>query len=117
MIKFNASSSLIVWVQLDFFKYGAKRLTDLTIPRPLTGIISSNKRLVRFGVRLRRWLLPPLVRTSIPDPVIANRLAVALWVFILYFLVVCLRGTIELLSITQNSADSGFIRGCQHKYV
>ncbi len=56
-----------------------------------------NSSLVRLEVRRRRWLLPPLVRTSMPDPVRRKRLDVALWVLILYLPVVCLRGTIELL--------------------
>jgi hypothetical protein len=52
---------------------------------PFTGIIEVNWRFVRFEVRLRKWLLPPLVRTSLPEPVKRKRLAVALCVFNLYF--------------------------------
>ena len=68
------------------------------MPRPLTGSISENKRLERLEVRRRKWLLPILVRTSIPVPVTRKRLAVALWVLILYFPTVGLRGTANLLS-------------------
>jgi len=53
------------------------------IPRPLTGIISAKSCLVRLEVRLRKWLLPPLVRTTTPLPVNRKRLDVALWVLIL----------------------------------
>ena len=59
--------------------------------------------LVRLDVRRRRWLLPPLVRTSIPDPVRRKRLEVALWVFILYF-PACLLAWHDLTPFTQNSA-------------
>ena len=45
---------------------------------PFTETISVNKALVRFEVRRRKWLLPPLVRTNWPDPVKRNRLDVAL---------------------------------------
>ena len=48
---------------------------------PSRGSSRSSSALVRFEVRRRRWLLPPLVRTSMPDPVRRNRLEVALWVF------------------------------------
>ena|SRR5450432_3149743 len=53
--------------------------------RFVTAIILENSRLVRLGVRRRRWLLPPFVRTNIPLPVTRNRFAVALWVLSLYF--------------------------------
>lgn len=53
------------------------------MPRPLTGIISAKSCLVRLEVRLRKWLLPPLVRTKVPLPVHRKRLDVALWVLIL----------------------------------
>lgn len=72
------------------------------MPRPLTGTISVNSRRVRLDVRRRRWLLPPLVRTNIPEPVTRKRLAVALWVLILYLPILCLRGTDELLSTIQD---------------
>ena len=49
--------------------------------RPFTTIISLNNALVRSEVRRRKWLLPPLVRTSVPEPVKRNLLDVALWVF------------------------------------
>src|SRR3990172_1233753 len=70
----------------------------LTIPRPFTEIISVNRRLVRLDVLRRRGLLPPLVRTSIPEPVRRKRLAVALWVLSLYLPLDGLRGTVVLLS-------------------
>ena len=78
-------------------RLGARRWTRFTIPRPFTGIISSNRRFVRLGVRRRRWLLPPLVRTSFPDPVRRKRLDVALCVFSLYLPDVGFRGTVILL--------------------
>jgi len=43
--------------------------------------------LVRFDLRRRKWLLPPLVRTILPEPVMRKRLEAALWVFSLYFFV------------------------------
>src|SRR5260221_5371682 len=54
-------------------------------PALVTAIILPNNRLVRLAVRRRRWLLPPLVRMTLPVPVTRNRLAVALWVLSLYF--------------------------------
>src|SRR5512133_527310 len=57
---------------------------------PFTFTISVNNALVRFDVRRRRWLLPPLVRIKTPDPVRRNRLEVALWVFRLNLPFVCL---------------------------
>jgi hypothetical protein len=44
------------------------------------------RRLVRFDFRLRKWPTWPLVRINLPLPVLRKRFAVALWVFILYFL-------------------------------
>ena len=64
---------------------------------PSTGIISVNKAFVRSGVRRRRWLLPPLVRTRTPVPVRRNRLEVALWVFNLIFPAFTFLGTAKLL--------------------
>lgn len=66
-----------------------------TIFAPCTGTISVNSAFVRTEVRRRKWLLPPFVRTTMPDPVMRNRLDVALWVFSLYFPAFCLRGTCE----------------------
>jgi hypothetical protein len=37
--------------------------------------------------------LPPLVRTTLPDPVTPNRFDVALWVFSLYLATFLLAGT------------------------
>src|SRR5690349_5516139 len=65
---------------------GFKRLMRLMMLRPLTGMVLLNNALVRSEVRRRKWLLPPFVRTSSPEPVRRNRLEVALWVFSLYFL-------------------------------
>jgi hypothetical protein len=84
--------------QSSFFIDGARRRTCLTKRLPLTTTISSNKAFVRFDVRLRRWLLPPLVRIKTPAPVSLNRLDVALWVFNFTFPSFCLRGTENLLS-------------------
>src|SRR5512144_1602748 len=79
------------------------------MPSPLTGSISDNSFLERSEVRRRRWLLPPLVRTSMPDPVRRNRLLVALWVFILNLpSFVDLRDTAKLLSI-----KSAYTRKCR----
>src|SRR5258706_1573038 len=64
---------------------GLRRLIRLMILRPLTGIVLLNNALVRSEVRRRKWLLPPLVRTSTPEPVRRNLLDVALCVFSLYF--------------------------------
>jgi hypothetical protein len=60
---------------------GARRLIRLMNLRPFTTIVSLNNALVRSEVRRRKWLLPPLVRTSVPEPVKRNLLDVALWVF------------------------------------
>jgi len=68
-------------------------LTRWTILSPLTGTISVNNALVRFEVRRRRWLFPPLVRNKTPDPVRRNRFEVALWVFNLNLPDFILRGT------------------------
>src|SRR5262245_12554464 len=72
--------------------FGASRLTRLMILLPFTSCISDNWALVRFEVRLRRWLLPPLVRTTLPEPVRRKRLDVALCVFNLVLPVFALRG-------------------------
>ena len=58
----------------------------LTNPLPSTIIIESSKAFVRLDVRRRKWLLPPFVRTSFPEPVRRKRFEVALWVLSLYFL-------------------------------
>ena len=60
---------------------GARRLIRLMNLRPFTTIVSLNNALVRSEVRRRKWLVPPLVRTSVPEPVKRNLLDVALWVF------------------------------------
>ena len=39
----------------------------------LTGCIRSSWRLVRLDLRRRRWLLPPLVRITLPPPVTLKR--------------------------------------------
>jgi hypothetical protein len=65
--------------------FGARRLMRFTNLRPNTGTISLNNAFVRSEVRRRKWLLPPFVRTSTPEPVMRNLLDVALWVFSLYF--------------------------------
>ncbi|MFU8773145.1 MAG: hypothetical protein ACNA8H_12090 [Anaerolineales bacterium] len=68
-----------------------------------------NNLFVLLDARRRRWLLPPLVRTNIPEPVRRNRFAVALWVFILYFPDLCLRGTSN--SSHTKFRGTAFIRG------
>jgi hypothetical protein len=66
-----------------------------------------NKALVRFEVRRRRWLFPPLVRIKTPDPVRRNRLEVALWVFNLNLPDLILRGTANSSQqITQNTREN-----------
>ena len=52
----------------------------LMILRPFTSCISDNCAFVRFDVFRRKWLLPPLVRISLPEPVKRKRFDVALWV-------------------------------------
>jgi hypothetical protein len=64
---------------------------------PSTGIISDSRALTRGDVRRRKWLLPPFVRTKMPDPVMRNRLDVALWVFNLILPDFTFRGTAKLL--------------------
>ena len=64
---------------------------------PSTTIISDNRTLVRFEVRRRKWLLPPLVRNKTPDPLRRNRLVVALWDFNLVFPAFNFLGTAKLL--------------------
>src|SRR6185503_9254711 len=71
---------------------GARRLTRLMMPLPFTSCISDNCAFVRFDVCRRRWLLPPFVRTTLPEPVRRKRLEVALWVFSLFFPAFALRG-------------------------
>jgi hypothetical protein len=75
------------------FMVGARRWTRRMIERPFTGIISVNNAFTRFEVWRRKWLLPPFVRTTTPDPVTPKRLEVALWVFIFNLPCFCLRGT------------------------
>ena len=57
----------------------------LMILRAVTGCISLKFAFVRLEVRRRKWLLPPLVRITLPEPVRRKRLDVALWVFSLVF--------------------------------
>ena len=57
----------------------------LMILRATTGCISLKFAFVRFEVRRRKWLLPPLVRTTLPEPVRRKRFEVALWVLSLVF--------------------------------
>src|SRR5512143_4026608 len=71
---------------------GARRLTRLMILRAFTTCISDNCAFVRFDVCRRKWLLPPLVRTTLPEPVRRKRLDVALWVFNLVLPALALRG-------------------------
>src|SRR5258706_2112501 len=68
-----------------YFIFGARRLMRLMILRATTGCISLKFALVRFEVRRRKWLLPPLVRTTLPEPVRRKRFEVALWVLSLVF--------------------------------
>ena len=58
---------------------GARRLTRLMMPPPFTSCISDNCAFVRLDVRRRKWLLPPFVRITLPEPVRRKRLEVALW--------------------------------------
>src|ERR1044071_2566182 len=71
---------------------GARRFTRLIILRPCTVSISDNCTFVRLDVFRRRWLLPPFVRTTLPEPVRRKRLEVALWVFNLVLPALALRG-------------------------
>src|SRR5215211_414501 len=79
-----------------YFILGARRFTRLMILRALTSSISDNWAFVRLDVRRRRWLLPPLVRTTLPEPVRRKRLDVALWVLSLVFVAFALRGIVVL---------------------
>src|SRR4030042_4605776 len=83
--------------------YGARLLTRLVVRLPLTTTISAKRALVRRGVRRRKWLLPPLVRTTLPDPVRRKRLAVALCVLSLVLPAFTLRGILfSLLCFSLN---------------
>jgi hypothetical protein len=72
-------------LEKTYFHVGRKALDALDELAAQYGTISLNNALVRSEVRRRKWLLPPLVRTSTPEPVKRNLLDVALWVFSLYF--------------------------------
>ena len=104
-VLYTQQPQLICWIlpisDCTYFRFGANLRIRFLIPRPFTGIISSNRRLVRLEVRRRKWLLPPFVRTNLPEPVRRNLLAVALWVFNLYLVVFFFRGTAILLSDTK----------------
>src|SRR3970040_806112 len=67
----------------------------LMILRPFTSIISDNCAFVRLDVLRRRWLLPPLVRTTLPEPVRRKRLDVALWVLSFILPALALRGILR----------------------
>ena len=66
---------------------------------------------VRFEVRRRKWLLPPFVRMSLPEPVRRNRLDVALWVLSLVLPALALRGTAAYSFQTKLTAEKNFSRG------
>src|SRR5690606_11650665 len=67
-------------------------------PPLYTSCILSNWLLARFDLLRRRWLLPPFVRINLPPAVTRKRLAVALWVFSLYFLATMVIPVINLAS-------------------
>ena len=67
-----------------------------------------NSLLVRLERRLRKWLLPPLVRTIFPEPVTRKRFAVALWVLSLYFFTFFFFATTGLLH--KNTAELQYPR-------
>jgi hypothetical protein len=67
---------------ISYLRYGASLHTRLTSAGVSTLIISSYKRFTRFDFLRRRWLLPLLVRKSLPLPLYLNLLAVALCVLI-----------------------------------
>src|SRR5512143_4310348 len=60
--------------------FGARILTFFLILRAFTPTVSASRALARADRLRRRWLFPPLLRTSLPAPVNRNRLEVALWV-------------------------------------
>src|SRR5512143_771063 len=60
--------------------FGARILTFFLILRAFTPTVSASRALARADRLRRRWLFPPLLRTSLPAPVRRNRLEVALWV-------------------------------------
>ena len=69
----------------SYFAFGMRRLTFLMMLLPLTSMVSASSAFERFEVWRRRWLFPPLVRTSLPEPVNRKRLEVALWVLSLIY--------------------------------
>src|SRR5918993_3974396 len=81
-----------IWGARPYSMLGARRLTRLMMPPPFTSCISDNCAFVRLDVRRRKWLLPPFVRTTLPEPVRRKRLEVALWVFSLFLPAFALRG-------------------------
>ena len=88
---------------------GARRLIRLIRPLPFTSSISLNSAFVRLDVRRRKWLLPPLVRTSLPDPVKRNLFEVALWVFSLNLPLLALRGTAIYSFHEKNTAGANVL--------
>jgi len=67
---------------ISYLRYGASLRTRLTSAGVSTLIISSYRRFTRFDFLRRRWLLPILMRMSLPLPLYLNLLAVALCVLI-----------------------------------
>src|SRR3990170_6074530 len=58
---------LAVGLDLYRLRYGASRRTRLRIFFPSTGIMSLSWAFTRADFRRRRWLLPPLVRSTLPE--------------------------------------------------
>ena len=74
---------------IGYLRYGASLRTRLASAGVSTFIISSYRRFTRFDFLRRRWLLPLLVRMSLPLPLYLNLLAVALCVLIFGNFVSC----------------------------
>ena len=89
--------------------FGARRFTFLMMLLPLTVCISESWAFVRFEVRRRKWLLPPFVRMSLPEPVRRNLFDVALWVLSLVLPAFALRGTAAYSFQTKLTASMIYI--------
>ena len=79
--------------------YGNNFLMRFSKPLPCTATVSSSCPLARGDRFRRRCPFPPLLRTSLPEPVVRKRFAVALWVFSLNLPFLCFFGTAFLLSL------------------
>lgn len=72
-------------------------------PGAVTSSILENCARLRADFLRRKWLLPPLVRKILPVLVIRKRLAAALYVFNLYFMIIPHQKAPVGLSVCVNS--------------